>query len=159
MSSHARHARASVPVVGVVLLLLLSVGLAASVGAVALDHAESVDDGGTRAVLSLSASEETLQFVHRGGETLDVRRLGLRVRVDGTPLDHQPSVPFFSASGFRPGPTGPFNSAADGDWTAGETASVIVAGTNDPELTVGSSVSVDVQYDGQPLVRLSAVVR
>ncbi|WP_269801693.1 type IV pilin [Haloprofundus halophilus] len=151
--------RASVPAVGVVLLLLLSVSLAASVGAVALDHAESVDDGGTRAALSLTATGETLQFVHRGGETLDVRRLELRVSVDGEPLEHHPPVPFFSASGFRPGPTGPFNSAASPEWRAGETASVAVAGTNDPELTVGSSVTADVRYEGRPLVTLSAIVR
>ncbi|QCJ48526.1 type IV pilin [Haloprofundus sp. MHR1] len=143
------------------LLLLLSVGLAASVGAVALDHAETTAGvgGGTRAALSLTATGETLQFVHRGGETLDVRRLELRVSVDGEPLEHHPPVPFFSASGFRPGPTGPFNSAADPEWRAGETASVAVAGTNDPELTVGSSVTVDVRYEGRPLVTLSAVVR
>ncbi|WP_224270340.1 type IV pilin [Haloprofundus salinisoli] len=153
------RARASVSTVGTALLLLLLVGLAASVGAVALEHAETTADGGTQAALSLTATGETLQFVHRGGETLDVRRLDLRVRVDGRPLDHHPPVPFFSADGFRPGPTGPFNAAASPEWRAGETASVTVAGTNDPELPVGSSVTVGVRYAGRPLVTLSAAVR
>ncbi|WP_224333059.1 type IV pilin N-terminal domain-containing protein [Haloprofundus halobius] len=151
------RARASVPAVGVVLLLFVSVGLAASVGALALDA--ETPSSGSRAVLSLSASEDTLRFVHRGGETLDVRRLDLRVSVDGTPLAEQPSLPFFSATGFRPGPAGPFNSAAESQWGAGETASFAVAETNDPELTVGSSVTVDVRYDERPLATLSAVVR
>ncbi|WP_224448002.1 type IV pilin [Haloprofundus salilacus] len=152
------RSRASVPAVGIVLLLFVSIGLAASVGAVALDHAQMSSDG-ARAVLSLTVSDDTLRFVHRGGETLDVRRLDLRVSVDGAPLAEQPALPFFSEWGFRPGPTGPFNSAADARWSAGETASFAVADTNDPDLTAGSSVTVDIRYDGRPLATLSVVVR
>lgn len=82
--------------------------------------------------------------------------LAVRISVDGESLAHQPPVPFFSASGFRPGPTGPFNAAADPRWTVGETATLKLAGTNDPTIEPGATVTVRV-FDGDtPVAALEA---
>ncbi|QLG63545.1 type IV pilin N-terminal domain-containing protein [Halorarum salinum] len=149
--------RASAPAVGVALLLVVAVGLSAIVGAAAFDAADSVGDPPPSASLSLSIEDGTLVFEHGGGEALDVRELRLRVRVDGDALAHQPPVPFFSARGFVPGPTGPFNGAADPRWTAGERASLEPAGTNSPAIDPGDRVTVGVYAGDARLVRLAAV--
>ncbi|WP_135824928.1 type IV pilin [Halorussus ruber] len=140
--------RATSPVLGIVLLLVVTVALAGTVGTVALGT--PVPSDSPRAVIDvrIDADANRLTFVHRGGDTLDASALSVRVRVDGTALDAQPPVPFFSATGFRPGPTGPFNSADDGRWTAGETASFQLAGTNDPLISPESRVEVVVSVDG-----------
>lgn len=142
-----------------VLLLALLLGLAAAVsGAVLASDPVAVvhDERPPRAVLSLTVEAETLWFTHRAGDALDVADLRLVVTVDGDPLTHQPPVPFFSARGFRAGPTGPFNSATDSTWTAGETASVRIAGTNRPTLSGADVVSVAVYTDGELVTELSA---
>lgn len=146
--------RAIAPAVGVVCLLAVTVGFAGAVGAVVLDQAPL--EPPPKAALSASADAETgrLTFVHRGGDALDATALSVRVRVDGTPLDAQPSVPFFSATGFRPGPTGPFNSAADGRWEAGETASFELARTNGPLISEGSVVSATLTANGSVVAEL-----
>lgn len=137
-------ARGLSPVVGTVLLVLTTAVVAGAVGVVALGT--DVPAPSQPAVVDVRVDGETerLTFVHRGGEPLDVRELSIRIEIDGTPLDAQPPVPFFSARGFHPGPTGPFNSAADPRWEAGETASLRLAGTNDPSLSAGSRVVVKI---------------
>lgn len=149
--------RALAPVTGVV-LLVVTFGLATVVsGAVlASGHAVVADDLSPRASLSLSVDGDALTLTHRGGDTLDVTALRLVVTVDGEPLTHQPPVPFFSTRGFDPGPTGPFNSAADPRWTAGETAGVTVAGTNQPTLGAGELVTVRVYTDDALVAEASA---
>lgn len=136
--------RATSPVIGIVCLLVVTAVLAGVVGTAALGT--SVPDAPPTAAIDLQADADAngLTFVHRGGDVLDVRDLSLRVRVNGTALDAQPPVPFFSARGFRPGPTGPFNSATDPHWEAGERASVELAGTNDPTLAPGAHVTVKI---------------
>ncbi|WP_321168831.1 type IV pilin N-terminal domain-containing protein [Salinigranum salinum] len=148
--------RAITPVAGV-LLLALTVGLAAATAGAVLALGD-VDDGPPQASLSLAVDDRTLAISHRGGDELDVRDLRVVVAVDGEPLVHQPAVPFFSAEGFRPGPTGPFNSATDPRWAAGETATLRVAGTNRPALATGNVVSVRLFVDGRPIARLRATV-
>ena len=140
--------RATSPVLGIVLLLAVTVALAGAVGSVALES--TAPSAAPRAVIDLrvDAGADRLTFVHRGGDAIDVGDLTIRVCIGGTPLDAQPPVPFFSASGFRPGPTGPFNSATDRRWEVGETASVSVAGTNDPTIAPGSTVSVTLSVNG-----------
>lgn len=159
MSPSRSGRRAVSPVVGVVLLVAVTVLLAASVGAVVLEVAEAgtVDPSGPTASLSLSADPATgrVRLTHRGGAPLSVEALTVRVAVDGTPLRHQPPVPFFSARGFRPGPTGPFNVAADGEWTAGETASFRLASTNRPTLSAGVRLTVRVSASGRSVAELS----
>lgn len=105
-------------------------------------------------VVSLSVTDDRLRFTHRGGIPLAVDDLRVRVVVDGTPLARQPPLPFFSAPGYVSGPTGPFNPAADGTWSPGETASLRVAGTNRPRLHPGDSVTVTLVYDGRRVARV-----
>jgi hypothetical protein len=105
---------------------------------------------------TLSVDGDRVVLTHRGGEAVDVRHLTVRVRVDGTPLVHQPPVPFFSTRGFHPGPTGPFNDAADPTWEPGERASFRVASTNRPSIDAGDRVTVELRRDGRRLVALSA---
>lgn len=146
-------ARGLAPLAGV-LLLVLTVGLAAVVSGAVLagDHTTvGRAESPPRASLSLSIEDDTLALTHRGGDALDVTRLRVVVVVDGEPLAHQPPVPFFSARGFYSGPTGPFNSASDPTWTAGETATLRVAGTNQPTFADGAEVTVRV-YAGDALV-------
>ncbi|AFK18033.1 type IV pilin [Haloferax mediterranei ATCC 33500] len=144
--------------VGSVLLVGLVVVVAGVVGAAAFDVAESSPTPTRPTALSLSVSGETLSITHEGGAPLDVQTLSVRISVDGESLAYQPPVPFFSARGFRPGPTGPFNAAADSRWTVGERASLELAGTNDPDITTGSSVVVRVYDDETPVAVLRATV-
>lgn len=152
--------RAIAPAIGVVLLVLVTVVLAAAVGSVALSSIATETESSTAptVVLSLSVSGDRLSLDHRGGSTLDAQRLDLCVSINGTPLTYQPPVPFFSTSGFRPGPTGPFNAASDGSWRVGETASFRLASTNRPLLGVGARVTIRVIYRERLLARLSATV-
>jgi hypothetical protein len=142
----------------VILLVALTVALAAVAG-VAVTAVGTTDEvaGDRPVVLSLSVDPgaDRLTFVHRAGASLDARRLALRVRVAGTPLDHQPPVPFFAARGFRAGPTGPFNVAADPDWSAGERASLRLASTNAPGIDPGDRVVVEVSVGDRRVATLS----
>ncbi|WP_297884882.1 type IV pilin [uncultured Halorubrum sp.] len=143
------------PVAGV-LLLAITVVLAGGVAAAALGPSTATVP--PSAVLSLSATDDRIAIDHRGGDPIDVAAVTVRVSVDGEPLAEQPPVPFFSAAGFRPGPTGPFNSASDDTWRVGETASFRVADTNDPTLEPGRTVTVEITADGRPVATLEASV-
>lgn len=151
--------RAVSSTVGVTLLLVVTVLLAATVGSVALasvpEETVSSTTAATPVALSVSAADDRLSFTHRAGRPLDVDALTFHVAVDGTPLAHQPPVPFFSATGFRAGPTGPFNVASDGTWSVGETAAFRVASTNSPSLEPGARVTVRVATDDRVVARLS----
>ncbi len=132
--------RAAAPVVGVVLLVAVTVASAAGLGVLL-----AVTPPAAAPVASFdctATSDGEIRLVHRGGEPVDPARLRVRIRVDGRPLAEQPPVPFFAARGFGSGPTGPFNSAYSGRWTAGETASLRVASTNRPALEAGATVEV-----------------
>ncbi|WP_435100596.1 type IV pilin [Halarchaeum sp. P4] len=138
--------RGVTPVVGVVTLLACCV-VAGSVLAV------TVTDAGTAAltapaepvVLDVSAaSDGTLTLTHRAGPTLDVHDLRVVVAVDGRPLRSQPQVPFVGTPGFDGAPAGPFNAATDSTWTAGERATLSVAGTNAPQFRPSALVTVQV---------------
>ena len=111
-----------------------------------------------RAAVSLSVDDETLTLTHNHGDPLDMRALRMVVSVDGEPLDHQPPLPFFSAAGFHPGPTGAFNSAGDATLRVGETAMFRVADTNDPTIEPGRTVSVTITADGRPVASLETSV-
>jgi flagellin-like protein len=144
--------RALSPVVGTALLVVVTVVLAGTLGAVALESTPVRPPSHAAVTVSADADADRLTFVHRAGDSLPVDRLTVAVRVDGTPLAHQPPVPFFAATGFRSGPTGPFNSAANETWDAGERASVRLAGTNAPLIEQGDSVAVRILLDGRLLV-------
>lgn len=136
--------RATTPVVGAVLLIALTVVAA---GGVALAvSATTADPPPTAAVeTTADAGQNEIKITHRGGDTLDVTALSVRVIVEGEPLAEQPPVPFFAASGFRAGPSGPFNPASSNEFHAGETASLRLATTNQPLLSSGDSVTVELR--------------
>ncbi|UPW01915.1 type IV pilin [Halorussus gelatinilyticus] len=157
MSKDSTARRAVSPVLGVVLLLVVTAVLAGAVGTVALGTPTPTDSPHAVIDLRLDAEDNRVALVHRGGDSLDVDALSIRVRIDGTALDAQPPVPFFSATGFRSGPTGPFNSAADQRWTAGETASFAVAGTNDPLISEGETVRVVISVESVVVAEVEGV--
>ena len=143
------------PVAGV-LLIAITVVLAGGVAAAALDGPSATVP--PSALLSLSATDDRIAIDHRGGDPIDIAAVTVRVSVDGEPLDEQPPLPFFSAAGFHPGPTGPFNSAGDDTLRAGETAAFRVADTNDPTLEPGRRVSVEITAEGGPVADLETSV-
>ncbi|TKX58611.1 type IV pilin [Halorubrum sp. SS7] len=143
------------PVAGV-LLIAITVVLAGGVAAAALDGPSATVP--PSAVLSLSATDDRIAIDHRGGDPIDVAAVRVRVSVDGEPLAEQPPLPFFSAAGFHPGPTGPFNSAGDDTLRVGQTAAFRVADTNDPTLEPGRRVTVEITADGRPVATLETVV-
>ena len=143
--------RAVAPAVGLLLIVVCTVALGAVVASLALS-VEPVEPGpNVRISVEATAEDGTVSVTHEGGETIDVSEIEMRIDVDGTPLTHQPPVPFFSAKGFYGGPTGPFNDATDPTWEAGETATVKVAGTNDPTPAAGSTVTVRLYRNGVPI--------
>ncbi|CCQ33740.1 hypothetical protein HLRTI_002723 [Halorhabdus tiamatea SARL4B] len=142
------------PAVGVVVMVALTVVLAATVGTMVLGSAPP--DRGTVVRLSASADAGTdrVSVTHEGGGSIDIGALDVTIAVDGKSLDHQPPVPFFAATGFASGPTGPFNSRTAGDWTAGETATLELASTNDPLIANGETVTVTVTEGDDVLARI-----
>jgi len=149
--------RATSPVVGVALLLALTVVAATAVGTAALALEPPSRPPVASFSLTVDADTDRLILRHRGGETVDTERVGLRVSVGGVPLEHQPPVPFFAATGYRSGPTGPLNSGADPRWSAGERATLRLAGTNAPLPERGDRVTVRVVVDGASTGTLRAV--
>jgi len=152
--------RATVPLIGLILLCALVVLLAASAGIslVEMGTATGSTEPITPASIALSVEDNTLHFTHEHGEALDVHALTMQIRVDGEPLERQPPLPFFAASGFESGPTGPFNSASDPTWEVGESASLTVASSNTPTLDSGTTVSVRLYRHDDPLVTLETTV-
>ncbi len=147
------------PVLGAVLLVALTVVAAALFGTLAFGQAAALDGPAPRATFTVDAVGDRISLVHDGGDAVAVGPLSVEISVDGTPLRHQPPVPFFAARGFRGGPTGPFNPSSDGAWTAGETASVRVAGTNAPALTPGATVTVELYHGESRIASLQTAVR
>lgn len=148
-------ARGVSPLVGLVSLLAVTVALAGAVGAGALSFAPPDAPAQTALDASADAERGTVSVTHRGGDTLAIESLTVRIRLDGEPLRHQPPVPFVGAPGFRGAPSGPFNRADDGEWTAGETATLRLAGTNAPRLEPGSTVELRL-YAGETRVAVAA---
>ena len=139
-------------------MIAVTVTLATAVGAVVLaGSAESAPSSPVVLTATANATADRLTIVHESGPAIDVRTLRVRVAVDGTPLVHQPPVPFFSSEGFQPGPTGPFNSGANPQWTAGEATSLRLGGSNAPSFDPGSTITVRVYRDGRLLARLTVI--
>lgn len=154
----ARSDRAVSSVLGSVLLVGVVVGLAVVVAGVVLaTTGQTEPPGHARLDCRADPGVERIACTHTGGDRLDIRDLRVRVTVGGESLAHQPPVPFFAARGFHAGPTGPFNSAADPHWSAGETAALELAATNRPGLTPGTRVVVRVVSDRTTVARASAV--
>lgn len=157
--------RAISPVFGTLMLAMITVALAAilvtTVGTAALGGpvGTGADDPAafTRVSAEATADGEVI-LTHDGGDSIDVRDLRVHIAVDGTPLAEQPPVPFFSTTGFEPGPTGPFNSAADANWTVGETGSITISDANEPVPTAGDDLTVELYQNGRQIGRVSTSV-
>lgn len=150
--------RATTPVVGVVLLVAITVVAAGAVGLAAT--ATTAESPPVASVgVSADAAQNEITVSHRGGDTLDVSELTVHVTVEGDPLAEQPPVPFFAASGFRSGPTGPFNPASPDEFGAGDTASFRLASTNDPLLSPGDQVTVEIRTDVGVVARTTTVAQ
>lgn len=148
--------RAVSPAVGVTLLVAVTVMAATAVGTAALVLDTPTEPTQATVTLSVDADADRLRLTHRGGDTLDVSRLSLTVTVDGKSLREQPPVPFFAATGYVSGPTGPFNSGSEPRWTAGETAGLRLASTNAPTIDAGDVVTVRIARGERLVVRVRA---
>jgi len=133
----------------VLLLTAVALVLAGTVGAFAVHMAPGSTPTAPHQLSAIAdASTGRITIVHGAGPAIDVRAISLAISVDGTPLVHQPTVPFLGCKGFRGAPSGPFNPSSDPAWDAGERAALVVAGTNDPQLTPGAVVRIEVFRDG-----------
>lgn len=150
--------RAVVPLLATVLLVGVTVLLAVAVTVVATGFGLSgpVDHVTLEARADAATGQVTLE--HAGGPDLDVTTVSLQVEVDGEPLAHQPPVPFYAATGFNGFPSGPFNPAADPTWSVGEAAAFRVAGSNDPPLVRGGTLTVTVTRDGRMVARATTTI-
>lgn len=146
--------RALSPVIGIVLMVGLTLVLAATVGTVVFAPGTEQPAKTVRLSASADGNSDTITVTHEGGDSLDVERIDLRILINGQPLDHQPPVPFFAARGFNSGPTGPFNSRTTGPWTAGESGSLTLASTNAPDLNPGDTVEITVTSENDVLASL-----
>jgi FlaG/FlaF family flagellin (archaellin) len=136
-------ARGVSSVIGVALLALVTVILALSVVVIATaDSPEPMPSA--RFSSDVSAADQQITIHHDGGDPISSGAIDLRITVDGEPLGHQPPVPFFAAEGFVSGPTGPINPAGSDEWTAGSTATLQVATTNEPQITAGATVKITI---------------
>lgn len=152
--------RAASTVLGAVLLTALTLVLATVAGVAVVDRTPPTD-APEPVVLSASANADTgwVVLVHESGPPLDVRKIEVRIAVDGIMLEHQPPVPFFGASGFHGSPTGPFNYATDPDWELGEPAGLRIAGTNDPQMVEGATVRIEIYRAGLRIATAEARAR
>lgn len=144
--------RATTPVLGAVLLLAIT---AVAAGGVAVAITASTADSPPVAAIDATADAEQnrITLTHEGGDSLDVSELNVHVTVDGKALDSQPPVPFFAAEGFRAGPTGPFNAASPDEFGAGDTTTFRLAATNEPSLSPGVTVTVELRTDAGIVAR------
>lgn len=135
--------------VGSLAMIALSVSLAMVVGLTVSGSTVQDSTSQARFQLTVDSSTDRITLAHRGGTPTEVRELSVRISIDGEPLKRQPPFPFFAATGFVSGPTGPFNRAADQNWTAGESVLVAIAGSNEPPIDAGDQVRVRLFVDGR----------
>ena len=150
--------RAVSPALGAVVLVGITVATAAVLGTALLGQATALTAAPPTASFDAAAEGDRITLSHEGGDAVDVRALRIEIGVDGESLTHQPPVPFFAAEGFHGGPSGAFNPETDDEWAVGETATLRVAGTNDPALEPGAQVTVELFYGGQRFASLSTRV-
>jgi len=132
----------------VAVVLLVAVAVVGAAGVLVALPELSVDPPPKRGAVAEATDDGRVTLTLVSGPPVDADSLAVRVVVDGEPLHHQPPVPFFAAHGFRSGPTGPFNVAADSTWEVGEAATFRVAATNDPVPSVGDDVDVELRVRG-----------
>lgn len=149
--------RAISPVLATPLLVGVTVVLAAVLGAVAMEFTPP-EPADHRSLSANATTDGTIRIVHKTGSEIDLQEASVVIAIDGEELDHQPPVPFFSASGFQPGPTGAFNVATDHVLEPGGTAGLTLAGTNDPDLVAGATVTIRFVEDGMQVAVVETTV-
>ncbi|AWB28247.1 type IV pilin [Halococcoides cellulosivorans] len=139
--------RATSPVVGSVVLIVLTVVLAGSVAAAFGSVSTPAEPRYASIDGSVDADTDQINLIHRRGDPLDVDDLDLRLSVDGEPVTHQPDVPFNGTVGFTGAPEGPFNAAsADRVWRAGDRAGFELG--NNTAIDAGDTVTVTISHEG-----------
>lgn len=146
--------RAIAPVIGVLAMVGITVVLAASVAMAIGDVPLPIEQVDLRVTGTFDPDSREISLRHAGGDPVSIDALDLHVGVDDEPLVHQPPVPFFAATGFVSGPTGPFNPSSDEIWAAGEAGSFRIALTNDPVPTADSTITVRVAVGDRIVARL-----
>ncbi|ELY61510.1 flagellin domain-containing protein [Natronococcus amylolyticus DSM 10524] len=154
LRAHRSDDRGVSPVIGVVLLIGVTVALAAVVAVGAGGLSPTSPKNPVAFDLAADGSKGTITVEHVAGDPIDVEELALTVAVNGEQLSEQPPVPFTGATGFDQAPSGPFNSASGSTWSAGERSTLSVAGTNTPTISSGDTVSVTIAVDGQQVAAL-----
>ena len=148
-------ARGVSPVVGSLLLVALVVCFAAVV-AVAFGSIP-IGSAGPDAAFGIEVGADgEVELDHVADDPVDVGELSVRISVNSEPLEHQPDVPFHGNEGFDGAASGPFHPDSGSEWSTGETASVKVAGTNDPEIDSGDRVTVVLAVEGETIAREQA---
>jgi flagellin-like protein len=149
--------RAVSPVIGVVLIVAVTVVLAAVVGAFAVGVSGQTNDAPQAAITAERTGNE-LTLTHHSGDPLDVNELTVRIFVDGEPLEKQPDVPATAGmEGFNGIPSGAFHASKNNTWTAGETTSLTIASTtNSPQPSAGSQVTVKIYSEGKAVATARA---
>ncbi|WP_138007684.1 type IV pilin [Halalkalirubrum salinum] len=148
--------RGAVPIVAHVLLVGLVVITAASVGGMMFITADTVPSAPTfepdrpaeSAQIDLEADRAEFTLTHQGSEPIDLDATAVEITVEDEPLRFQPTVPYFSIVGFRPGPKGAFNVAGDDQWKPNETTTIEVVPPNAPIPQAGAEVTVTVHVNG-----------
>jgi len=155
--------RGVAPAVGVTVMVLVTVVLAALVGG--MFFGLGLDDPPEAAITAdaerVGTDGTQVDLVHVNGDTLDVTTLVIRVAVNGEFLAHQPTVPATGMVGYDGTPDGPFNAgSADHEWSAGETAGFEIAETtNTPQPAVGDRITVRIFVDGYSVAAVETTVR
>lgn len=150
--------RAVAPALGAICLLAVTLFTSLGVGATAM--AFSPAEPTPRATVELVATVDgTVTLTHDGGDRLRTDELSVHIAVDGASVRHQPTIPFVGSRGYVGSPSGVFNAAGDGNWTAGERASLHLAASNAPELSAGSTVTVILRTERGVVARLSTTAQ
>ena len=138
--------RAVSPVIGVVLIVAVTVVLAAVVGAFAI----GVGNAGNapEAAITAERTGNEITLTHHSGDPLDVTELTVRILIDGKPLEKQPDVPAYGSAGFND-LSGAFHAWGTQPWKAGATASLKIAGNNAPQPSAGSRVTIKIYAEGE----------
>ncbi len=153
--------RGITPVVGVVILLLVTLGLSGALAVVIADSQPTVEPQSFSFSINATHEEEhggTIELFHEGGATVYTGDIDLWVEIDGTPLKVQPDVPY-SSNGLSGMAKGPFNwNSADKNWGAGEYGSFNIAkSANEPHIEVGSEVTVKIYHEDVLVASATAI--
>lgn len=143
------------PILGIILLLLITLVLAGAVYALA---PVMTPEGSSAATFggSCDAATRTITLEHTGGATIDVEQLDMRITVDGISLSEQPpGFPFYNPPGFEGFPSGPFNPSTPNRWAPGELGRFTIENDNPPRPAAGSEVTLELDYQDRPLADIN----